>query len=93
MVKKTLKRKNLNNPQIKSYEKAVDKGRKSQFVVESDGRWAVKRGDAKKASRVFDHKEKAVSYARVVARNSTSGLFVFNKDGSLQERKDYSVLN
>ncbi len=92
MVKKTLKRKNLNNPQIKSYERAVDKGRKSQFVVESDGRWAVKRGDAKKASRVFDDKKKAIVYATKIAKSSTSGLFVFNKDGSIQQRKDYSII-
>lgn len=93
MTKKTLKRINLSNPQIKAYESAVDKGRRSQYVVSSNKGWAVKRGDAKKASRVFDHKEKAICYARSVAKNTTSGLFVFNKDGSLQERRDYSVLN
>ena len=77
MVKKTLKRKNLNNPQIKSYEKAVIKGRKSQYVAKSDSGWFVKRGDAKKASRVFEDKKQAIIYAREIAKNNTSGLFIF----------------
>lgn len=89
MKKVLLQRKNLNNPQIKSYSMAVDKGMDNQHVVPHDGGWAVKKAGAARVSKVFDTQKEAVSYGQKVARNERSELFVHNSSGRIKTRKSF----
>jgi len=89
MRKKILARKNLNNPQIKSYSKAVEKGMSSQHVVPTDGNWAVKKVGSTRASRIFDTQKEAIQYGQRVARNSRSELFVHSLSGRIKSRQSY----
>jgi hypothetical protein len=62
--------------------------RTSHHVVPAPGGgWSVKRGGAEKASRHFDRKDSAISYARDVSRNQGSELYIHKNDGTIQ-RKD-----
>jgi hypothetical protein len=89
MRKIVLPRKNLNNPQIKSYTKAVEKGMSSQHVVPQNGNWAVKRAGSARASKIFDTQKKAVDYGQKIARNNKSELFVHASSGRIKSRKSY----
>ena len=89
MRKKILPRKNLNNKQIKSYSKAVEKGMSSQHVVLTNGSWAVKRAGSSRASKIFDTQREAVSYGQEVARNKRSELFVHSSSGRIKSRQSY----
>jgi hypothetical protein len=62
--------------------------RASHHVVPGPkGGWSVKKGGSDRASRHFDVKEVAVSYARVVSQKQGSELYIHRKDGTIQ-RKD-----
>lgn len=65
-------------------------GKRSNHVVPSkSGGWAVKKSGAARASRVFDSKDKANSYARDISRKEKTELFIHKKDGTIQNRNSY----
>ncbi len=65
---------------------------KSQHVVPSrDGRWAVRRSGASRASRVFPTQKDAVEYARDVARKERADLYVHRGDGTIRDRDSYGA--
>jgi len=85
MVKKILKT-NQNHPAVKAYKEAVRKGMESQHVLPREGKWAVKKAGSSKASGIFDNKAEAVSFAKEVAINQGTALFIHGKDGRIQDR-------
>ena len=59
--------------------------RKTTHVVKSPkGGWAVKKGGSQRASKVFDKKTDATSYARQQSREWRSELIIHRKDGTIQ---------
>lgn len=89
MRKKVLPRKNLDNLQIKSYSKAVEKGMNSQHVVPTNGNWAVKMVGSARVSKIFDTQKEAVRYGQKVARNRRSELFVHSLSGRIKSRQSF----
>lgn len=85
MDKKLLKT-SQNHPAVKAYKEAVRKGMESQHVIPKNGSWAVKKAGSDKASRIFSKKEEAVNFAKIVASNQGTALFVHGIDGRIQER-------
>jgi hypothetical protein len=64
--------------------------KKDQHVVRSsNGGWAVRSTGAEKASKVFGTKELAVSHARTVARNSSTGMYIHGEDGRVLSKYSY----
>ncbi len=62
----------------------------SHHVVPSPkGGWSVKKGGAEKASKHFDVKKDAVSYARDVSKNQGTELYVHKKDGTIQQKDSH----
>jgi hypothetical protein len=59
-------------------------------VPSSDGSWAVRQSGAERASRVFDRKEDAVTYARKEAKKGRGELYIHGKDGTIRERNSYA---
>jgi hypothetical protein len=89
-IKKVLlPRKNPNDPQIKSYVRAVQAGQKMYHLTSNNGKWVVKKALSQKAAKVFDNKEKATVYAIKVAKNHRTELIIHGKDGRIQDRKSY----
>jgi hypothetical protein len=61
-----------------------------QHVVPSNGGWAVRRSGASRASRVFETRREAVTYARGLARKEGSVLYVHDRDGTVRNRDNYA---
>lgn len=89
ITKVKLKRKNPNNPQIKSYTDAVKSGQKSYHVVSVRDGWAVKRIGQSSSSGVFATKDAAIKKAEVVARNQKSEVIIHAQNGLIQSRRSY----
>ncbi len=66
--------------------------RNSHHVVPApSGGWAVKKGGATRASKIFDTKKAAENYARKVSENQSSELVIHRRDGTI-ERKDFHAV-
>ena len=62
--------------------------RKTHHVApHPDGGWSVQKGGATRASKHFDNKEDAISWAREIARHQQTELVIHRRDGTV-ERKD-----
>lgn len=62
----------------------------NEMVIKHDDGWAVQAKHAKKAAKVFDRKDEAVTFARKVAQNKQTKLEIYGQDGELQRTDDYS---
>ncbi|TSC87681.1 MAG: hypothetical protein G01um101416_361 [Microgenomates group bacterium Gr01-1014_16] len=85
-MKKVLYKTNQNHPAIKAYAEAVEKGQTSHHVIYWDGGWVVKRADSSKSSQLFDTQKEAADYAKGIAQNMGTALFVHGADGRIVER-------
>lgn len=61
-------------------------GRKTHHVVPnaSGNGWAVKRGGASRASKLFNTKKEAEQAGREISRNQGTELVIHGKDGKIQ---------
>jgi hypothetical protein len=63
---------------------------KSHHVVPSPGGgWDGKRSGAKRATKHFDTKKKAVDHMRRVSRRQGTELFVHKQDGTIEKRDSH----
>lgn len=90
MNRKALPRRNLSNPVIREYDRAVARGQKSVHVVPHEGGWSVKRMGASKGN-VYEKKERAVGMARNRAKRDAVDLFIHGRDGRIRERNSYGT--
>ncbi len=58
--------------------------RQTHHVVPNPQGWAVKKGGADRASKLFDRKSDALHYARQVSQNQHTELVVHGTDGKIQ---------
>lgn len=80
---------NQNNPQVKAYKAAVEKGRKDHHVVYKDDSWGVIRGDAHRPLETFNTQEEAIQKAKSIARSQGTAVYIHGVDGKIREREDY----
>jgi hypothetical protein len=64
--------------------------KKDQHVMPTGDRWGVRSTGADRSSKVFDTKELAVKYARDIAKNSQTDLYVHGKDGLVVSKNSYA---
>ena len=88
MNRKALPRRNLSNPVIREYDRAVARGQKSVHVVPHEEGWSVKRVGASKGN-LFDTQERAVNVAHKRAKRDGVELFIHGRDGRIRERNSY----
>jgi len=62
---------------------------KGKHVVPSKDGWKVKNQGAKRASKIFVTQAEALEYAKKLAKNQKTELFVHGKDGRIRERNSY----
>lgn len=84
-----LKRNNPNNPQIKSYTKAVRDGQKNYHVLPTDGGWKVQVVGRSAQTGKCVTKEDAIKKAEFVARKEKGELIIHKKNGLIQARRSY----
>ena len=86
-----IKRRNPNNPQIRSYTEAVRRGQKGIHVIRSssNGQWEVKRigGDSVGA---FSTMDEAADKAREAAKKDRTEVFIHGRDGLIRQRDSYA---
>lgn len=58
-------------------------------VGDAGGRWVVRKTGTSRASRNFDRKSDAVSYARSTAKSHRGEIIVHGRDGRIRERDYY----
>jgi len=62
----------------------------SQHVVKnSNGGWSVKKGGAKKATKIFPTQKEAISQAREIAKKQHAELYIHGKDGRIKKKDSY----
>jgi hypothetical protein len=60
-------------------------------VLRKNGKWAVKRHAAKRASRVFRNKPDAVRWARRKAKTVSTLVYIHHKNGSVSKLINCSI--
>jgi hypothetical protein len=79
---------NQNDPAIKAYVTAVKKGKNSQHIFFINDKWVVKK-PYQTISKTFDSQVEAKKYAISLARRDKASVFVYSKEGEIQERQDF----
>lgn len=77
-----------NNPAIRAYREAVEKGKKDQHVLPRDNGWVVKSLLSEEASNIFSTQQEAAKYAETNANQGTA-VFIHGSDGRIKDRRDY----
>ncbi len=88
-MNKTLYKTNQNNPVVKAYKDAVKKGMENQHVLPHGNEWVVKKAGSTRITQSFNTQAEASKYAKSVAENQGTAVFVHGTDGRIRERTDY----
>ena len=87
-MKKILYKTNQNDPVIRAYKKAVEKGKKNQHILPYEGKWAVTNLASDRVDHVvFNSQQEAIEYAEANAIAGTT-VFIHGSDGLIKERID-----
>ena len=62
---------------------------RSQHVVPSKGKWAVRRSGSAKVTRRFDTQEAAIREGKRLARNQSTELYIHGRNGRVREKESY----
>lgn len=62
---------------------------KNQHVTKKDNLWQVKGAGNTKATKNFKTQNEAIDYARQIAKNNRSELFIHGENGKIRERNSY----
>lgn len=87
-MQKILYKTDQNNPTVRAYNEAVEKGKKNQHVVPYGDKWAVTDLASGKAKQVFIDESGAVEHAQSHVVQGTV-IFIHGSDGRIKERLDY----
>ena len=90
-MKKTLYTTDQNNPVIKAYVKAVEKGEKDQHIIPKEHGWIVKPLLSNKRGQIFSTIKDAEKYAESIAMSIGASVFIHGNDGRIKQRKDYNI--
>ncbi|MFH5781535.1 DUF2188 domain-containing protein [Heyndrickxia oleronia] len=64
-------------------------GKNQHVTPHSGGGFQVKGAGNSRATKVFDTQREAISFARGIAKNQQSELFIHNRTGQIRERSSY----
>lgn len=62
---------------------------KNQWVVNHDGKWAVKGEGNQKVTKIADTQKEAIKVAKEIAKNQESELIVQGKHGKIVSKDSY----
>lgn len=81
-----------NNPHIREYEKALERGEKSQHILlTKDHKWALRKGLSRHATKIFETQKEAIKFGKTVAKNKKTDLFIYSREGDIRKRVSYEV--
>lgn len=64
-------------------------GKPGQHVVPNDGGWSVRKAGASRATKNFSTQGEAAAYARDIARNQKTEVYIHGEDGRIRQRDSY----
>lgn len=64
-------------------------GKNQHVTPHSGGGFQVKGAGNLRATKIFDTQREAISFARDIAKNQQSELFIHNRTGQIRERSSY----
>lgn len=88
-MKKIIYKTDQNNPAIKAYKEAIEKGKKNQHVLPRKNGWIVKNLLSDKISSLFTTQKEAAHYAESIARSQGTAVFIHGTDGRIRDVKSY----
>ncbi len=88
-MNKTLYKTNQNNPEVKAYKNAVKKGLNNHHVLPHGNEWIVKKAGSNRITQSFSTQAEASKFAKSVAQNQGTAVFIHGVDGRIRERTDY----
>ncbi len=62
------------------------------IVPSKNGKWAVWKNGALRASRVFSSKKEAIGHGKKLSKKEHTILYVHRSDGVVQERNSYMLV-
>ncbi len=80
---------NQNDPQIKAYKEAVERGKKNHHVLFKENSWVVIRAGTQKAIDMFKTQIEAITRAESIARNQGTAVYVHGTDGRIRSVQDF----
>lgn len=90
-MKKTILRTNQNDPQIRAYKEAVERGRHNYHIVPAGDDWVLRKADAHNSRNTFGTQSEAIRAGREIARNQQSGeLIIHGRNGRITARESYA---
>ncbi len=70
-------------------ERAPARGDSYHVVSHAGGKWSVRKTGEGRASRVFDTRSDAISFARSVAKDTCGEIIIHGRDGRIRETSSY----
>lgn len=86
MKKRKLIAKRTGTSSVHKYVSAL---RGQHVTPKGNSGWQVKRGSSMRASKIFSTQQEAVIFARNIAINQQSELFIHGKNGRIRDRNTY----
>ncbi len=87
-MNKILYKTDQNNPTVRAYKEAVEKGKKDQHILPQEDGWVAKNLLSGISSQTFGTRSEAMTYAKSTI-NSGASIFIHGVDGRIVDRKDY----
>ncbi|GEM_PF-177387 len=88
-MKKIFYRTNQNDPQVRAYKEAVEKGKRDHHVVYKEDSWRIIRGGAERPIEMFGTQQEAIERAKSIARSQGTAVYIHGVDGRIRERESY----
>lgn len=88
-MKKIFYKTNQNDPQVKAYKEAVEKGKLDHHVVYKEDSWKVIRGGSERAIETFGTQHEAIARAKSIAQNQGTSVYIHGVDGRIRETESY----
>lgn len=88
-MKKILYKTDQNNPAIKAYKDAIEKGKNDQHVLPRSNGWIVKNLHSDKTSSVFNTQREATHHAKSIAQRQGTAVVVHGTDGRIRDIVNY----
>ena len=63
--------------------------RRPVHVVPRRGKWAIRRANANRVTRIFETESEAIESARSLARAQKTEMYIHGQDGRIRERNSY----
>lgn len=88
-MKKVVYKTNQNNPEIRAYKQAVEKGMQDYHVVYRGNSWVVAIAGKQRANHNFKTQREAIDHARAVAQNQGTVVYIHGADGRIISSQEY----